>query len=318
MGLGDQAHHLLERQQRDWGLLRENYQSLANARIRSFEFDGFTVKVQCNPGRITSSSAPVDEDSIRRRPCFLCRQNRPTEQRELPLHDDLVLLCNPYPIFPEHFTIPTLSHIPQRIADNFARMLELARDLHPRYMVLYNGPRCGASAPDHLHFQAGTCGSMPIDNEYASLPKTILVDRAELRVRAVYSYMRHFIALESHERNALINAFDRVYSALVRITAEAGEPMMNLHASFQSGAWRVIVFPRGRHRPSFYLAEGDERILLSPAAVDLGGVCITPLQRDFERLTRDDLVKMFEEVTLPKDAFDRLSAEIRSDLAAAS
>ncbi len=314
MALAEQAHQLLERQKRDWDLLRDNYLNLINAQLRSFQFDGFEIKLQFNPGRIASSSAQVDEESIRSRPCFLCRENRPSMQAEFPLHDDLILLCNPYPIFPEHFTFATISHTPQLIIENLHLMLALARDLSPAYTVFYNGPKCGASAPDHLHFQAGTRGFMPIDKEYATLAKRVLADRPNLRAFTADSYLRHFIALESRDRDVLMRAIEIVIRALLRLAPKCDEPMLNLHVSFESAVWRTVIFPRARHRPSFYLAEGDARILLSPAAVDLGGVCITPIQRDFQRITRQQIIQMFKEVTLPADTFARVSAEIRSDL----
>lgn len=305
MGLADDAHQLLDEQKRQWDLLRDGYASLERVETRTFELDGFVLKVQFNPGRITSSAAKVDEKTIRERPCFLCPQNRPKPQREIRIDEDLVLLCNPFPIFPEHFTIPTLSHTPQRILHNFVTMLELARQLSPRYTVFYNGPRCGASAPDHLHFQAGTRGFMPIED---SLPDEEPLRGVQIRFVGDLQRRNHLV-MEGADARQLETAFQQFYRNLQSIAGnDADEPMMNILATFDAAAWRVYLFPRAKHRPSFYDAEGDARILLSPAAVDLGGVCITPLRRDFERVDETLLLQMFREVTLSPDAYRRLEA----------
>ena len=163
------AHALLEQQKGAWEMLRNGYDTLRTVRTRVFEFDGFQVKVQFNPGRLTSTVAKVDAASIKERKCFLCTENLPPAQRGIPSDGDYLVLCNPFPIFPEHFTISSVRHTPQLIRDSFGTLLNLTRDLGSRYTVLYNGPRCGASAPDHLHFQAGNRSYLPIDAEYQAL-----------------------------------------------------------------------------------------------------------------------------------------------------
>ena len=291
---------LLRHQRETWPLLRAGYAGLAHVETRAFAFDGYVVRVQCNPGRITSSSASVDEQSIRGRKCFLCLPHLPPEQRGVAFGESYVLLCNPFPIFPEHFTIPHREHVPQRIEGSFGDLLELARAMGDRYTLFYNGPRCGASAPDHLHFQAGSKGFMPIDAEYTEVIRRygrVVKAHRDLRCIAVEGYLRRFIAFESTSSPVLEAAFAGLLARLKLTLSENEEPMLNILASYQEG-WRVLVFPRARHRPSFFSAEGEEKMLISPAAVDLGGVCITPLERDFRRITREHVVRMFEEVTL--------------------
>jgi hypothetical protein len=148
------VRELFEDQFRDWALARDNYHQLDEVRVRRVSFPGYNISVQFNPGRITSSAAKVDAKSIEARPCFLCEKNRPAEQQGIPIEDGYIILINPFPIFRRHLTIVSGSHTPQRIAGNFGTMLALARSL-PEYVIFYNGPQCGASAPDHLHFQAG-------------------------------------------------------------------------------------------------------------------------------------------------------------------
>src|SRR5688500_14350873 len=302
MNLSQRAQELLEAQKTEWDVLRDGYASLARVETRTFEFDGFEVQLHFNPGRLSSSAAKVDAKSIAQRPCFLCPHNRPKEQRALELHDDLVLLCNPFPIFPEHFTIPTLAHRPQRIRPIFPLMLDLARELQPRYTVFYNGPQSGASAPDHLHLQAGNANFTPADREYAALPKMRIVETDALRASAVDRYLRRFVSFEGSGREQLVRAFDLVHTTL---EIGDGEPMLNVFASYARDEWRVTVYPRAKHRPTAYFAEGDAKLLLSPGAVDMAGAVIMPVERDFHRITKDDLVRMYDEVTIGAEDFDQ-------------
>jgi hypothetical protein len=303
------AASLLTQQKSMWPLLRAGYASLGSVQTREFFFDGSTVKVQFNPGRITSSSANVDEKSIKERKCFLCLAHLPEEQRGVAFGDSYVVLCNPFPIFPEHFTIPHCTHIPQRIGSSFGILLDLAKSLGDRYTVFYNGPRCGASAPDHLHFQAGLKRFMPLDTEYVQLVQShgsVIRQADGCRTIAVDGGLRRFLALESSSRDALEREFADVLPRLQAVAGEKDEPMLNILALYENG-WRVLVFPRARHRPSFFFAEGDEKILISPAAVDLGGVCITPLEKDFHKVTREHIAQMFEEITLGRTEFGELT-----------
>jgi hypothetical protein len=189
-------------------------------------------------------------------------------------------------------------------------MLDLARAMHAKYTVFYNGPRCGASAPDHLHFQAGDKGFMTIESEYERLKGVPIVTTATLAVFAPRS-VRPFISIESADRDAAVDAFKVLYRNLNNIAPAppSEEPMMNIITNFDDGSrtWRTIVLPRIKHRPSFYSAPGDARILLSPGTVDLGGVCILPVEEDFQRLREHHLQQMLEEVMLPPEPFGRLA-----------
>jgi hypothetical protein len=312
--LADQAHALLRQQQETWETLRSGYETLTSVQTKSFSFEGFELKVQFNPGRLTSSSAKVDEKSIRERKCFLCIPHLPPEQRGLAYGEEYVLLCNPFPIFPEHFTIPLVRHEPQRIDTTFDTLLLLAKALHSRYTAFYNGPRCGASAPDHLHFQAGTRGFMPLDLEYESIGEShgsLIYDSPHVRAYSIDRYLRNILAWESTDRGVLQRVFAGAYDILQRLTGNEEEPLMNVVVTYQAERWRVLLFPRARHRPSLFFAEGEEQILLSPAAVDLGGVCITPREGDFRKITREHLVAIFEEVTLAPALFREVTEGFR-------
>jgi ATP adenylyltransferase/5',5'''-P-1,P-4-tetraphosphate phosphorylase II len=313
--LGDAAAALLEQQRGTWKLLEKGYASLATVQTRVFEFDDFELKVQFNPGRLTSSSARVDDKTIKERPCFLCARNLPEGQRGLLVHNEYLLLCNPFPIFPEHFTIAHREHRPQRLLPSLGVMLELARELAPRYTLVYNGPRCGASAPDHLHLQAGVRGFMPFEreaDELAAKRGEILVDTLRLRAFTVKYYLRTFVALQSANAAALLQGFSDLHEIYQEIAGGGEEePMMNVLCWYDEGAWILAMFARAKHRPSFFYEEGDNKLLLSPAAVDVGGVCTLPIERDFRRITRDHLVQMFEEVSLDSDSFEHLTRRIR-------
>jgi ATP adenylyltransferase/5',5'''-P-1,P-4-tetraphosphate phosphorylase II len=312
-----QTKALLVQQKSAWEQLAAGYRSLNTVEGKTFGFDGFDIKVQFNPGRITSSSARVDPKSIKERPCFLCAENLPADQRGIRYRDDYIILCNPFPIFPEHFTIPHVRHLPQRITGEvFSTMLEISRDLGKYYTVFYNGPRCGASAPDHLHFQAGTRGFMILENEISSLKEKYgqeILKRDNITITALDDTLRRYITVESTGKDLITNAFYRFYEAYASLTADDEEPMMNILSLYNPDDtdWRVIIFPREKHRPSFYFAEGDENILLSPAAVDFGGVLITPLEKDFRKITRGVIVRMFEEVSFGKEKFKQLFGSLK-------
>jgi hypothetical protein len=303
--LASRARALLLQQRETWPLLRSGIEGLAEVRRRTMELDGFLLRVEWNPARITSSSANVDPESIRRRACFLCPANLPPEQRGILFARSYLVLCNPFPIFREHFTIAHTSHTPQRLGPSFGDMLDLARAMQNRYTLMYNGPACGASAPDHLHYQAGEKGFLPLENEIGRLLERgeVLSGAGPARVTAAEAGLRRFIAITSSERDPAIGSFRAVESALSAVTGEKDEPMMNVLTWFEGGAWTVLVFPRARHRPSVYFAKGDERMLISPAVVDCGGVLITPLEKDFRRLTRDLVQEVFGEIFISVETF---------------
>jgi len=297
---------LLTAQKTEWELAGKNFAELDNAQVRAFDFDGFVIKVQFNPARIISSAARVDHKSIEARPCFLCQANRPKEQRGVSFGDYSVLI-NPFPIFPEHFTIPAGAHIPQRIKGNFAGMLNLAKAMEG-YTLFYNGPKCGASAPDHFHFQAGNSGFMPIDNEIEVLKEKYghACQKNEVAVWAVKDGLRNFVLMTSANNEKLSATFDKVFEIMAKLCLAEDEPMVNMLTSFINGAWRVLIFPRALHRPWQYGAEGDDNILLSPASVDMGGVLITPLEKDFKKITKADIKDIFGQVLLSVEKFDEL------------
>ncbi len=306
------AKALLAQQKSVWKQLADGYRSLASVRIKMFDIDGIRIKVQFNPGRITSSSAQVDPESIRERECFLCAENLPPEQLGIPYRSDYIILCNPFPIFPEHFTVPHVRHIPQQITNGiFMTMLDLSKDLGRYYTVFYNGPRCGASAPDHLHFQAGNKSFMIIEDEIRDAERThgkSILRSDRLAVTAVDDKLRRYIVIRSTDMNAIGEVFNEFFEAHFSLTNDSEEPMMNILSVYdiEENAWQVCIFPREKHRPSMYFAEGEENMLLSPGAVDFGGVIITPRENDFEKIESNHVADMFREVSLEREKFGEL------------
>lgn len=314
----DAAKRLFEIQKSQWQMLTEGIKSLETVKSKSFQYDGYKIKAQFNAGRMTSTSAKVDPKSISERKCFLCTENLPEEQKGILYHNNYILLCNPFPIFPAHFTITHKEHQPQRIIDTFLDMLGLSKDISKYYSVIYNGPRCGASAPDHLHFQAGNKFFMPIDDEFNQIKneygKEIFEDD-DLSVYAIDDGLRKFISIESLDKKLLVNTFNKFYKTYSELMKEEQEPMINLVSFYEEEyGWRVIVFLRAKHRPNVFFAEGDERMLVSPAAIDLGGVCVFPREEDFNRITKEQIESIFKEVFVDGNVLMKLVQNLKLQL----
>jgi hypothetical protein len=306
------ATSLLEDQKKSWPQLTSGYASLDSIRLRQLACDGYSVWLQFNPGRIVSTGAKVDAKSIRERRCFLCVQNLPEEQKGILYKDEFLILCNPAPIFREHFTISHIRHIPQLFKTYATTFFELARDLSPRLTVFYNGPRCGASAPDHMHFQASPSGTIPVEGSVREEHRRVLRKSVHgVHVLTLAEFGRQVIVLESRHIDNLRQVLLELIESLRTVMGERDEPMMNLLCSYGDSAWRVILFPRSKHRPDAYFRKGDEQILISPAAVDFGGLVITPLEADFNAVDAVTMERIFDEVSLAKEqvdaAIDRIS-----------
>ena len=313
-GLANEVKALFRHQVDNCPAVREGYDALKNVEVKTFEYDGFEVRVQFNAGRIKSSSAKVDKKSIEKRPCFLCAENLLPGQLAVEYFRSYYILCNPFPIFDEHFTIPKIEHLPQLLKGKAGVMLDISKYFENRYTSLYNGPECGASAPDHMHFQAGGSGFLPVEADYENLKNSLvrpLFERKELSAFASKNYLRNFIAFESNNKPALINAINATMRTLAVLKHGNAEPMVNIITLYKNDGWIVIIFPRRKHRPKQYFDEGEKRIMLSPASVDLGGVCITPREEDFEKIGKDDVADIYRQVSLSKEEFYFLTEKAR-------
>lgn len=306
LSLQQKVDQLLIQQTQEWDLAEKNYKGLAKAQKREFIFENrVSVGVQFNAERIYSSAAKVDAKSISERKCFLCLPNLPEQQKGVDFGNDYVVLVNPFPIFPRHLTIPHREHIDQLIKGRMDDMLDLAKELKD-FVIFYNGPKCGASAPDHFHFQAGNKGFMPIEKEYHSLSRTIIKGEDKCRVSTFSNYLRQCLIIDGDDKTILCKWFEQLYQLMSAQMPADPEPMMNILVSFDQGRWKIFLFPRKLHRPWQYFEEGTKQILLSPASVDFGGVLITPREEDYEKLTQEDAVDIFSQVTWDEDMFEQL------------
>ena len=305
-------HNLLTEQLASWETARNNYAALSEVQVKELNVNGTLYKVQFNPARIVSSGAKVDAKSIKERKCFLCPANLPAVQKGIPFEGHYNILVNPFPIFPRHLTVPETAHVAQRIAPRFGDMLDLARQLTD-YTIFYNGPKCGASAPDHAHFQAGNKGFMPIEQDWRRQVVGKVADYGQATLWWLNDAPRTTLVIESADRKTAIKLFDTVYHSL-DIQPGEDEPMMNVLVMYEDNKWIVFVFPRAKHRPACYTAEGDANLLSSPASVDLGGVFITPVEKDFIKITAKDIAQILSEVCLSPADFQKVRKRIQSQL----
>jgi hypothetical protein len=308
--LSRQAISLVNQQKATWPLAATNYKALKNVRENSFNMGHFILKIQYNPERIRSSSANTNQEAILSRPCFLCARNFPPEQTGIPFRDQFIILTNPFPIFPFHLTIPTTDHIPQEIDGNMETMLDLSYALSD-FIVFYNGPQCGASAPDHFHFQAGIRGTLPVEEEFDILRSSYsekLTENSTSPVFAVENYLRRFIGFQTSDKELLIHQLRLVIGCLPKTDSE--EPMMNILTWYQFPEWKVALFPRAKQRPWQYYSDDLNQLMISPAAVELGGLVILPREEDYYKLTEKDLISVYDQVTIQKDDFNELKNNI--------
>lgn len=292
---------LFSKQLFEWDLAKVNYSQLKKIKTKRLNFGDFEILVQFNPERMRSSAAKVDAKSIETRPCFLCENNRPLQQWGVPFEDKLTVLVNPFPIFERHLTIPSDVHINQRIKPYFLTMLSLAEAL-PSYVFFYNGPQCGASAPDHFHFQAGNRGFLPIENDFLKGNCTRMVS-SKLGREIWYwrGYHRGILTLKGTDKEQLGHTFNKFIDSFSAAQRDRPEPMINILAYNTAEGWVIHLIPRKLHRPTQFFADGSGQILLSPASVDLGGVIITPREEDFLKISVDDVKDIFRQVCLDEN-----------------
>lgn len=320
-----QALELLESQKRDWDLAGKNYEGLKKIEVKEYRVGNARFKLQFNPERIRSSAAKVDPKSIQERKCFLCGANLPAVQRGIDYAEGkYVVLVNPFPIFQKHLTIPLAEHRDQLISvdDRICDMLSLAREL-TSFALFYNGPKCGASAPDHFHFQAAEAGVMPVEADYTSSPREVLRIRDGVKVETIADYGRKVVIFSSGNKEALCGMFGRVMREIGALEPREPEAMINLIVRFYpqgmdgrsgQGEWYMFLFPRREHRPRQFFAEGEEQIVFSPASVDFGGLLIFPRREDFEKMTPDLIRDMFAQVSFSDEKWEALRRYIQQEL----
>ena len=298
------------RQLEVWADARHRFRDLKHVETRQLSDQ---LKLQWNPARIVSTGAKIDKKTLGERPCFLCDKNRPKEQMSKQIDEKFHLLVNPFPILPVHFTIPARKHQPQLIYKNYGEMHRFI-SLHSDLMVFYNGPKCGASAPDHLHFQAGTNGILPLQTNWQRLSRN-LTDVISLNDEEKISVVRDFlvpafvIISKSAESDEAL--FRRLYKAMPQRGDET-EPMMNIISWRKGEEFISVVIPREKHRPEAYFAEGDAQFVVSPGALDMSGLIITPREEDFRKLTEEKSLSLLQECGVSEEKMNAIIAKLKA------
>lgn len=296
------------RQLEVWEAAAQRFRDLQNVQVRSLD-DSDEWRVQFNPARMVSTGASIDNKSIAERPCFLCAKNRPQEQMTKRVDRRYELLINPFPILPVHFTIPALQHQPQRILSNYVEMHRLLEQ-YPDLMVFYNGPRCGASAPDHMHFQAGTSGVLPLQQAWPRLSRELDVLfslNTEEYIAQIRDYACPAFLIRSISPYGDEQLFRRLYQVMEK---QDDEPMMNIVAWRNGTEYLSVVFPRRKHRPDCYYADGADKLMVSPGAIDMAGLVITPRKEDFERLTSARIQTILQEICITPEQVQQMRAKL--------
>lgn len=293
-----------------WELARRNHQALRNVKTRNWNIDGISFNVQFNPSRIISTGAKLDKESIRKRPCFLCQENLPEEQSTLELSSGYCLCVNPYPILPGHITLPHLEHRAQNIHHNFTEDINgLLCKLPEEYAIFYNGPSCGASAPDHFHFQGVLKKDVPLIAQYHSLR----ANRRTLQEEGSFHYMDQYLcplfAIETHSPLTSID-LEKILSLFPKEEKEK-EPKLNIFAWKEEDIYIILLIPRSKHRPDCYFAEGDEQRLVSPGALDMAGILVTARPDDFERMNAAEVKSIIREVGLSFEQAEAIADKLK-------
>ena len=303
------------RQLEMWEDARHRFRDLKHVEVRQLSD---LLKVQFNPARIVSTGAKIDKHTLGERPCFLCERNRPKEQMTKQIDDHFQLLVNPFPILPVHFTIPATKHQPQSIYRHYGEMHRLL-SLHSELMVFYNGPKCGASAPDHLHFQAGTSGVLPLQTNWQRLSRNLtdvisLTDEEKISVLSDFLVPAFVIISKSEDSDEEL--FHRLYRSMP-MRGDESEPMMNIIAWRKGDEFISVVIPREKHRPDAYFAEGEAQMMVSPGALDMAGLIITPREEDFSKINLDKATALLRECGISAEKMEAIVSNLKASAATA-
>ena len=298
------------RQMEKWADARHRFRDLKHVETHQLSDQ---LKVQWNPARIVSTGAKIDKKTLGDRPCFLCDKNRPKEQISKQIDERFLLLVNPFPILPIHFTIPARKHQPQSIYKNYGEMHRFL-SLHSELMVFYNGPKCGASAPDHLHFQAGTSGILPLQANWQRLSRN-LTDIISLnddeKIALIHDFVVPAFVIISKSEDSDEALFQRLYKSMP-VRGDETEPMMNIVAWRKGDEYISVVIPREKHRPEAYFAEGDAQMMVSPGALDMSGLIITPREEDFRKLTEESATAILQECGVSTDKMNSIVTKLKA------
>jgi ATP adenylyltransferase/5',5'''-P-1,P-4-tetraphosphate phosphorylase II len=310
---------LLEHQRRHWPLLAEGYAAFEKIESKRVRVEESEVVIQHNPKRIRSTAAAVDKESVSGRVCFLCPENLPAEEKGIAYGDDLIVLCNPFPVLDRHLSIVHREHVEQKIEDNAETLLDLAHDFGREFFALYNGPQCGASAPDHLHFQVCSRALLPIEEHLFDDEQQLSEDCSYCDETARNSFElftlggcgRSVVVFRGGDRSEMATW---IYEALRELgqTTDRAEPLVNIVCVYDSKLWTVYLFPRAKHRPAAFFAQGDERLTVSPGAIDMAGVVVVPERAHFDKIGSEQITRIFAEVSFNREILNDLIDDLCS------
>ena len=310
----NRIHKFVGDQLSRWPLACDNFRALKNVRVREIEVGGLTVKLQFNPARMVSSAAKLTKEDIAKRKCFLCRENRPDVQTFIRFEGrkgkKYHILVNPYPIFPGHLVVAMSKHVDQSIWRRYVDMLDLARKYHD-FTFFYNGPKSGASAPDHHHFQGAPEGLVPLEND---VDKLISCQDAALKYVSsvqdadLYHYDKFttgVFVLRAQTAKSAAKMFYRLLDC-AEIPEGDNEPRINLFTYYRDGEFRSIIIFRRCHRSHHYFSDGPDHLTMSPGCADMGGVFIVPVEEEYNKITPELLGEMVQEISVPKEEQNRI------------
>ena len=290
-----------------WDEIRQRYEALKHVGLKQLGH----WQLQYNPARMVSTGAQIDRQTIAQRACFLCEKNRPEEQLTIDLGDDFELMVNPFPVLPIHFTIVRKTHVPQTILENYTEIHRLL-ELFPELFVFYNGPMSGASAPDHMHFQAGIGQELPLMTVLRKLEKEqqVLIKQENGSSLSMFNTVSfNAFVIKSKAQETEMALFKQLYAAMPVREGEK-EPRMNIVAWRDSSEDVIVVLPRDNHRPACYFEEGDRRMVISPGALDMAGLIITPREEDFNRMSEDKLISILKEVSIKETDMENIKEKL--------
>ena len=310
----DKIHKFVGDQLSLWPLACSNFRALKDVKVREIEVGGLTVKLQFNPARMISSAAKLNKEDIAKRRCFLCRENRPVEQIMLKFegrkNKKYDILVNPYPIFPDHLVIAKSNHTDQSIWHRYVDMLDLARK-YTGYTFFYNGPKSGASAPDHHHFQGAPKGLMPLENDVnacISKDDVTLEYLTSVQDASLYHYKRFttgVFVLRAETAKSAAKLFYRLLDCAELPEGEP-EPLFNLFSWWADGEFRSIVVFRRSHRSHHYFSDGPDHLTMSPGCADMAGVFIVPVPDEYEKISSELLTEMVAEVSVSNEVESKM------------
>lgn len=290
-----------------WDEIRQRYEALKHVGLKQLGHR----QLQYNPARMVSTGAQIDRQTIAQRACFLCEKNRPEEQLTIDLGDDFELMVNPFPVLPMHFTIVRKTHVPQTILENYTEIHRLL-ELFPELFVFYNGPMSGASAPDHMHLQAGIGQELPLMTVLRKLEKEqqVLIKQENGSSLSMFNSVsfKAFV-IKSKAQETEMTLFKQLYDAMPVREGEK-EPRMNIVAWRDGSEDVIVVLPRDNHRPACYFEEGDRRMVISPGALDMAGLIITPREEDFNRMSEDKLTSILKEVSIKEKDMENIKEKL--------